>query len=110
MVDAPKTQSLANGDGEVATAGGSIPASHALAKAVVAALHSSASESSVHESFAYALASVHADRGLLVHVRAQDPLDLEVVCSQGYAATTGEAETAGVPFFGPCAAPVRECV
>ena len=108
MVNAPKTQPLSDGDGEVSTAGGSIPASQALAKAVVAALHSGASESSVHESFAYALASVQADRGLLVHVRTQDPLDLELVCSQGYAATTGEAE-AGVPF-GPCAAPVRECV
>ena len=101
---------LADGDERFDAARRAIPASHALAKALVAALHASVSESSVHESFAYALASVDGVRGLLVHVRAEDPLDLEVVCSEGYGRPTAEQVQRGDVPFDRCAATIRESV
>jgi transcriptional regulator with PAS, ATPase and Fis domain len=61
------------------------------------------------ESFAYAMASVEARLGLLVSVRAEEPLDLEVICSEGqpYAEVRDQA-FAGAPGGWP--APIGEAV
>ena len=110
MADARNTDLLTDQATSFGSARQSIPTSHALAKALVAALRASVSESSVHESFAYALASVRADKGLLVHVRADDPPSLEVICAEGYGlATLAVAEAADGPVD-PCLVPIRESV
>jgi DNA-binding NtrC family response regulator len=109
MADARKIDLLVDGRTSSDSARPSIPTSHALAKALVAALHASVSESAVHESFAYALASVRADRGLLVHVRADDPLSLEVICAEGYGPGTLGAEASG-GAVDPCVGTIRESI
>jgi DNA-binding NtrC family response regulator len=85
------------------------PAPLALARALTAVLQPSAAESQLGESFAYAMASVEAELGLLVSVRAEEPLDLEVICSEGqpYAEVRDQA-FAGAPGGWP--APIGEAV
>ena len=81
----------------------------ALARALTAVLQPSAAESSLGESFAYAMASVEAQLGLLVSVRAEEPLDLEILCSEGgpYAVSL-EPASAGAPDRWP--EPIRSAV
>src|SRR5947209_3006808 len=55
----------------------------ALANALTAVLQPRAAESFLDESFAYLMASVEAQLGLLINVRAEEPLDVEVICSEG---------------------------
>src|SRR5207245_5606948 len=87
----------------------SAPAPLALARALTAVLQPSGAESSLGESFAYAMASVEAQLGLLVSVRAEEPLDLEVICSEGqpYAAVR-DPPSAGAPGGWP--APISDTV
>lgn len=72
-----------------------VPASLALARALTAVLQPSAPETSVRESFADAMASVEAELGLLVSVRAEEPLDLEVLCSRDERVSASDDTTAG---------------
>jgi hypothetical protein len=109
MVDARNTRLHDAGQGQ--DAGCSAPREHrpaslALAKAVTAVLQPGGL--SIKESFAYATASVHAEQGLLLEVRTEEPLDLEILCSDGQA-EAGEAHSSAAPLGG-WAAPIREAV
>lgn len=83
------------------------PASLALAKAVTAVLQPGGL--SIRESFDYAMASVHAAQGLLLQVRTEEPLDLEILFSEGYGqAEAAEAHSSATPLGSWT--PIREAV
>src|SRR5439155_4884749 len=85
------------------------PTPLALARALTAVLQPSGAESFLGESFAYAMASVEARLGLLVSVRAEEPLDLEVICSEGQPyAVVRDPPSAGAPGGWP--APISDAV
>src|SRR6266568_1548598 len=74
MVDTRHARLLRQGPEGVSPIGReTVPAPLALARALIAVLQPSAAESSFGESFAHAMASVEAELGLLVSVRAEEP-------------------------------------
>lgn len=56
---------------------------HALAKALVVLVRSGAEESALRESFVYAMTAFGAEKGVLIQVRQQHPLDVEVLYAAG---------------------------
>jgi len=99
MVDTRNTQLLANErEGLPGAAHGTLPPSLALARALTAVLEPGTAEDSVRRSFVHAMASVEAEMGLLLGIRAEEPLDLEVLCCEG-----GRGSKSGDPST------VRDC-
>jgi len=56
---------------------------HALTKALAVLVQSGGQQSALRESFVDALTGLGAEKGVLIHVRQQDPLELDVLCARG---------------------------